>query len=263
MIEIIAFLLRKLKAQRKFINVSVFLQIFQNLISQKFRQGTSSATQLSALKKQPADEKQLLPGRVRPPLLSFHLPSTPRLPPGRLLQQGMRNGENVLESHEVWVSGSRAAREQGLKSWQWVLWEKGDGHKGKSPCGRSGQQRWELHYGTASSQVIKCFKQIHSQEGDCEMRWLISPGKTFWSRQIVSPKTNWIVRTQRWSTSITKDIFQRATSLDSSLDPRVWQLIVLTWIDRGVSCPRDRDQHKGRGFRSPQSSRWDLCQPLT
>ena len=51
----------------KFINVSVFLQIFQNLISQKFSQGTSSATQLSALKKLPVREKQLLPGRVRPP----------------------------------------------------------------------------------------------------------------------------------------------------------------------------------------------------
>jgi len=66
LIKIIAFLLRKWKAQRKFINASVFLQIFQNQISQKFSQGTSSATQLSAqlsaLKKLLAHEKQLMPG---------------------------------------------------------------------------------------------------------------------------------------------------------------------------------------------------------
>lgn len=39
----------------------------------------------------------------------------------------------------------RQCQNSGADSWQWMLWEEGDGLKGRSLGGQSGQQGWELH----------------------------------------------------------------------------------------------------------------------
>lgn len=139
MIKIIPFLLRKLKPQIKFINVSIFLHTFQSLISQKFIQGTFPVTELSVLKKQPRHEK---PGMGRVPLGSFHLPSSLLLPPA----DGSRRRSGMGRSS--WKGGRAGCQEQcDMESQQGMLQGERDGHE-RGACGdgqgNTGGRSWGI-----------------------------------------------------------------------------------------------------------------------
>lgn len=118
------FPLRKLKPQIKCINVSIYLHIFQRLISQKFIQGTFPVTELSVLKKQPRHEK---PGMGRVLLGSFHLPSSLLLSPA----DGSRRGSGMSKSS--WKGVRAGCQDQcDMESQQRMLQGERDGHETRS-----------------------------------------------------------------------------------------------------------------------------------